>query len=115
MIQGVALAADSQCLTELLCVLGQEATVCQPVRGKTHSSAVPTRHCAQREAVPSRQKGGILVHDIETHGMAKIAERHRAGTRGSETEINGDSSRDRQVETETEIDRDANRDSERWT
>lgn len=65
MIQVVGLAAYSQCLTELLCVLGQEATVCQPVWGKTHRSAVPTRHCAQRKAAPRGQKGGILLHDIE--------------------------------------------------
>lgn len=68
--------------------------------------------CAQREAVPSGQEGGILVHDTETHGRPKIAEA-QGRTRGRETEINGDSSRDRQVEIETEIDRDANRDSER--
>lgn len=65
MIQVVGLAAYSQCLTELLCVLCQEATVCQPVRSKTHSSAVPTRHCTQRKAAPSGQKGRILLHDVE--------------------------------------------------
>lgn len=60
MIQVVGLAAHSQSLTEL-CVLGQEVTVCQPVRGKTHSSAVPIRHCTQRKAAPSGQKGEILL------------------------------------------------------
>lgn len=44
MIHAVKLAVGSQRPAEPLYVLGQEATVCQPARGQTHSPAVTTRH-----------------------------------------------------------------------
>jgi hypothetical protein len=85
MIQVVGLAAGSQCLTERLCVLGQEATVCQPARGKTHTALQCPPDTVSRGKLPLvgrrvglwymalRKAGGL------THSMPQIAERHRAG------------------------------------